>query len=112
MLVYSTTHKVVKMPTARGPFTIGGTIGKLERSWDGMIDDVRLSDIALPQKQLLINANGMTKNTVGYWQFEATPGMLQDSSPNRLTLQRFSSASVAGVPVVVDARRAAWIDLC
>jgi hypothetical protein len=110
--IYSTTHKVVKMSPARGPFTIGGTLGKLERSWDGMIDDVRLSNIALPQKQLLIHADGMTKNTVAYWQFEATPGMLQDSSPNGLTLQRSSSASMPAVTAVLDPRRAAWIDFC
>ena len=77
-----------------------------------MIDDVRLSDIALPLKQLLISSDGITKNTVDFWQFEPTPGMLQDSSPNRLTLQRYGSASAAKAPVVVDARRAAWIDLC
>ncbi len=112
MQVYSTTHKVVKMPTARGPFTIGGTAGKQERTWDGMIDDVRLSDIALPQKQLLMTTNGLTKNTIGYWQFETTPGMLHDSSPNRLTLQRFSSASMTKTLVPIDARRGAWIDLC
>ncbi|MBI3822677.1 MAG: DUF1553 domain-containing protein [Planctomycetes bacterium] len=117
--IYSTTHKVTGFgepgASATGGkrhFTIGGTIGKIERSWDGMLDDVRLSDIALPQKQLLIHQAGMTKNTVAYWQFEPTPGMLQDSSPNRLTLQRFSSASVAGPAVVIDVRRAAWIDLC
>jgi hypothetical protein len=38
--------------------------------------------------------------------------MLSDSSPNRLTLQRYGSASASKAPVVVDARRAAWIDLC
>jgi hypothetical protein len=110
--VYSTTHKVVRMTPARGAFSIGGTGGKVERSWDGMIDDVRLSDVALPLKQLLISSDGMTKNTVAFWQFEATPGMLSDSSPNRLTLQRYGSASASKAPVVVDARRAAWIDLC
>jgi hypothetical protein len=120
--IYSTTHKVVKMSTAsprpQGEelgmrvFTIGGTLGKLERSWDGMIDDVRLSDVALPQKQLLFLSDTMTKNTVAYWRFETTPGMLQDSSPNRLTLQRYSSASMPAAPAAIDARRAAWIDLC
>ncbi|MSQ96183.1 MAG: DUF1553 domain-containing protein [Gemmataceae bacterium] len=120
--VYSTTHKVVKMSSVspRPPgeglgvrvFTIGGTASKLERSWEGLIDDVRLSNIALPQKHLLINTDGITKNTVGYWQFETTPGMLQDSAPNRLTLERFSSANLPPVAVVIDARRAAWIDFC
>ena len=54
----------------------------------------------------------MTKNTVAYWQFEATPGMLADSSPSRLTLQRYGSANMPAAPVAIDARRAAWIDLC
>jgi mono/diheme cytochrome c family protein len=112
MLVYATTHKVVKMPAPRGPFTIGGTVGKLERSWDGMLGDVRLSDIALPQKQLLVNADGTTKNTVGYWRFEDAPGMLQDSTAHRLTLQRFGSANMPVAAAPVDVRRAAWIDFC
>jgi hypothetical protein len=123
MLVYATTHKVVKLaagdaPGAKSPgakarvFTIGGTVGKQERSWDGMIDDVRLSDIALAPKQLLVNADGMTKNTVGYWRFEENPGMLQDSSTHRLTLQRFGSAAMPKTTVTIDARRAAWIDFC
>ena len=111
--IYSTTHKVVKMPAiSPRPFTIGGTLGKSERSWDGMIDDVRLSDIVLPQKKLLFLSDAMTKNTVGFWQFETTPGMLQDSSPNRLTLQRFGSVNMPAAVAVIDARRAAWIDLC
>jgi hypothetical protein len=111
-LVYGTTHKVTSFAPGMRPFTIGGTTGKQERSWDGMIDDVRLSSVAVPQKQLLINTDGVTKNTVAYWQFENTPGMLHDSSPNRLTLQRFSSASLPRALPTIDARRAAWIDLC
>ena len=122
MLVYSTTHKVVKIPafsprpTGKASearvFTIGGTVGKQERSWDGMIDDVRLSDTVLAQKQLLVHADRMTKNTVAYWQFEQAPGMLQDSSPHRLTLERHGSASAASRPATIDAQRAAWIDFC
>jgi hypothetical protein len=109
--VYATTHKVIQIKPA-GRFTLGGTLGKAERSWDGMLDDIRLSNLALTQKQLLIHAAGMTKNTVAYWQFEPTPGMLQDSSPRRLTLQRFRSASMPAATVVIDARRGAWVDLC
>jgi mono/diheme cytochrome c family protein len=110
--IYSTTHKVVKMSPARGPFTIGGTIGKLERSWDGMIDDVRLSNTVLAKKQLLLTADGVTDKTVAFWQFEQTPGMLQDSSSNRLTLQRHGSVTMPAAPLTIDARRAAWVDLC
>lgn len=109
--IYSTTHKVVKL-TPAGSFTIGGTLGKAERSWDGMIDDVRLSRTPLSQKQLLVMVDGMTKNTVAYWQFESSPGMLEDSSPSRLTLRRQSSASLPRGTTLIDARRAAWIDLC
>lgn len=110
--VYATSHKVVGMGAAGRVFTIGGSIGKLERSWDGMIDDVRLSSVVLPQKQLLFNASGMTKSTVAYWQFENAPGMLTDSSSNGLTLVRYGSAGAAKVSVAIDPRRAAWVDLC
>ncbi len=109
--IYSTTHKVVRMTAAKNTFCIGGTMGKLERSWDGMIDDVRLSNIGLPQSQLLFMNPALSKNTVAYWQFEPAPGMLNDSSPSRLTLQRHGSASSAPL-ATIDARRAAWIDLC
>jgi hypothetical protein len=112
ILVYSTTHKVVKLPVTRGNFTIGGTVGKAERSWDGMIDDVRLSSTVLTQKQLLLSSEGMTKNTVAFWQFETAPGMVQDSSPNRLTLRCISSAGMSARTAPLDARRAAWIDFC
>jgi hypothetical protein len=54
----------------------------------------------------------VTKNTVAYWQFETTPGMLHDSSPNKLTLQRSGSASMPIAPAAIDPRRAAWIDFC
>src|SRR5262249_50693643 len=112
LLVYSTTHKVARLLPSRNVFAIGGTVGKSERSWDGMIDDVRLSSTVLTQKQLLLTSDAMTKNTVAFWQFEQTPGMLQDSSPNRLTLQRSSSASMPPALPTVDPRRAAWIDFC
>ena len=64
---------------------------------------LRLSNVALPQKQLLINTSGTTKNTVAYWQFETAPGMLQDSTANRFTLVRHSSASAAKTVVPIDA---------
>ena len=71
--------------------------------------DVRLSATPLTVKQLLVNTEGVGKETVGFWQFEQTPGMLKDSSPNGLHLQRIGIAEAVGP---ADPREAALVDLC
>ncbi|MBI2807889.1 MAG: DUF1553 domain-containing protein [Planctomycetes bacterium] len=110
--VYSTTHKILTTAGSQGPFSIGGTAGKLERPWDGLIDDVRLSRNVLSQKQLLFASDAVTKDAVGYWRFEPGASFLRDSSPSGLALQVVRSAKAPPVVVRVEPRRAAWIDLC
>ncbi len=103
-------HKIVKVPPPAGRFTIGGPDGKLARTWDGLIDDVRLSSGVLPESQLLLTSDRLTNQTVGFWQFEPNPGMLKDSSPHGLHLIRDGAPANATAPQ--DARTAALVDFC
>jgi hypothetical protein len=104
----SAIHKIVKLPPPAGRFTIGGPDGKLGRTWDGLIDDVRLSAGVLRENHLLLTSDRVLKETVGFWQFEPNPGILKDSAPLTLNLVR-EGAGGAGVQ---DVRRAALVDFC
>lgn len=103
-------HKILKLPPPAGRFTIGGPDGKLARTWDGLIDDVRLSAAVLPEDQLLLTSDRTLKETVGFWQFEPNPGMLKDSSSHGLHLVR--DGAVAGAAAPQDARMTALVDFC
>ena len=102
------SHRVVKISRERGMFAIGGRgdrgFGGL---WDGLIDDVRLSNTALRGDQLLLNAEQAGPATVGFWEFEPQAGVFHDSSPNKLDI-RFESEKKASS----DPERQAWIDFC
>jgi len=101
-------HKIVKLPPPAGRFTIGAPDGKLGRSWDGLIDDVRLSAGVLRENQLLLTSDRVLKETVGFWQFEPNPGILDDSAPLKLTLVRDGGAG----PGARNVRQAALVDFC
>ncbi|MBI1840690.1 MAG: DUF1553 domain-containing protein [Verrucomicrobia bacterium] len=60
--------------------TLGGRVGG-GASWDGMIDDVRLSLEALSADQLMLaGGEAVRESTVGLWQFESNPGYYKDAS--------------------------------
>ncbi len=103
-------HKIVKIPPPAGRFTIGGPDGKLARTWDGLIDDVRLSSAALRENQLLLTSDRVLKETVGFWQFEPNPGMLKDSTGHGLHLIRDGVAANVAAPQ--DVRVLALVDFC
>lgn len=104
------SHTVVKIPGERGMFTIGGRGGpKPGNVWDGLVDDVRLSNEPLDVGRLLLTAEAVGPMTVGYWEFEPAEGVFRDSSPNGLDLR------VAGddpQTTAADARRQALVDFC
>src|SRR5262245_37669556 len=103
-------HKIVQMPPPAGRLTIWGPDGKLARTWDGLIDDVRLSAAALRENQLLLTSDRALKETVGFWQFEPNPGMLKDSTGHGLHLVRDGLSENA--TALQDVRMAALIDFC
>ena len=109
LLSSSISHRVVEIPRDRGLFAIGGRgdrgFGGL---WDGLVDDVRLSNTALGVGRLLLTAEQTATSTVGFWEFEPQAGVFRDSSPNRLDI-RFGQDPTRRT---VDPERQAWIDFC
>jgi len=78
-------------------------------SWDGLIDDVRLSGRALVQEEILHEAGDPGDAVVAWYTFEETPGFFADSSPHGRTLFRGGPAGSHGS----DPRRyEALVDLC
>jgi len=89
------------------PLTLGGRPEPSEAFFDGLIDDVRLSSAALDVNRLLFTAEGVGRDTVGYWQFEAKPDVFRDSAGHNLDIR---PAARARAPR--DARQATLADFC
>ena len=77
------------------------------QAFDGLIDDVRLSDVPLVAEQLLFTSAGVNEHTVGYWKFENDPGPYKDSSPRGHDI-----ATHAATGAREDAPFAALVDFC
>lgn len=78
-------------PLLIGSGNYGGVTSQHRRNFDGLIDEVRLSCVALPLDQLLSDRTAVAKNdpTVLHYRFEEGPGesavqSLTDSGPNQL----------------------------
>src|SRR5262249_31814123 len=82
LLVATVSHKVAGGYANKLPLTLGGRSGKKDGYFDGLLDDVRLSRTALGVEQLLFTSERSSGHTVGYWQFEAKPDRLRDTSGN------------------------------
>jgi hypothetical protein len=85
-----------------------GNRGKGTAGFDGLLDDVRLSDTALGVDQLLFTHEGTNRHTVGYWQFEAKPDVFRDGTGHGLDIRPAPPAAAAAR----DVKKAAWADLC
>ena len=108
MQVVNAKHRVTSHTRAPGPFTIGGRSGGQNHFWDGLIDDVRLSNAALPPDQLLVNAEGVTGKCVGFWRFEANPDVYKDVSNHGNDIQPKSLPSANAL----DSKSQALVDFC
>jgi hypothetical protein len=78
--VVGAKHALGSLAPARAPFAIGGHHGDVNHLWDGLIDDIRLSDTALRTDQLLVSAETVTPHCVGYWRFDSNPSVYKDIS--------------------------------
>ncbi len=106
----SSSHKVVKIPQNRGALVLGGCADtNFGRGWDGLIDDVRLSNRALSRDQLLLANESLTDHTVAFWQFEPQAGLTSDASPNSINL---TFGSTTKKPGSADPQTQALIDFC
>ena len=109
LLVATVPHAITGGLVNALPLTIGGRTGpKFGTGFDGLLDDVRLTDAALSADQLLSTRDGVTAQTAGYWRFEAKPGVFKDAS----ALGRDIRPATVKTVVAQDTRQAAWADLC
>ena len=100
-------HAVTAGVGAAVPLVIGGTLKGGEAAFDGLIDDVRLSDGSLAADDLLLSNPNVRVNTMGYWKFEAKADPFHDSS------QRGHAVSAVKVKRPrPDARAVALADFC
>ncbi|MCE9607479.1 MAG: DUF1549 domain-containing protein [Planctomycetia bacterium] len=110
LLTSQNAHRVVKIPGERGMFTIGGCGDRVySKVWDGLVDDVRLSNVALTNEQLLLTAEQLGPTTVGFWEFEPQAGVFKDTSANKLDI-RFRARDAKMSDIAPE--RQAWIDFC
>ncbi|MEY4947333.1 MAG: hypothetical protein RIR22_2034, partial [Planctomycetota bacterium] len=108
LLVSKVEHSILGEFSNTSPMTIGSVYANNNGNFDGLIDDIRLSNAALGIEQLLFTREGLGKQTVGYWQFESKPDVFRDASENSLHIQ-ISGKTVTNKS---DAQNNAWIDLC
>ena len=102
-------HRVVKPARSETPFTVGGRAGVVHHQWDGLLDDLRLSDQALKSEQLLVSGGVSGPPTVGHWMFDTTRGAEDDFR------QLFADHGPGGRRLarpVASARDQALADLC
>ncbi|TWT60704.1 DUF1549 domain-containing protein [Rubinisphaera italica] len=97
-------NPLVSMVSNHDPLTIGS--GRGGDRFDGLIDDIRLSNVALPNEELLYDSEEFTSSTIGYWQFEPNPGLLKESRPDGLSIV------LGGRGPKFTSSYAAFIDLC
>src|SRR5204862_3699146 len=98
-------HKIASGIRSNAPLQIGARCATAQNLFDGLIDDVRLSNAALTAGQLLLNDAAISAQTVGYWKFENNPGVFKDASP--------CGADIAAKmiePPRIDPRAAAFTD--
>jgi len=106
VMVAEIPHSIVEGITCTEPLIFGSRGGK-SGLFDGLLDDVRLSQGALAREQLLLTAEGAARQTVGYWQFEPMPGVFHDSLKQGLDIHELKKTHQQASP-----QTSAWIDLC
>ena len=113
LIVKTVAHAFAGSHASPTRFAIGGRDVADQRSrgssvWDGLIDDVRISNRPLAREELLWEDGDPGDAVVGHWTFEETPGFAADSSGHGRSLARTTPR-----PDVKDLRRyEAMVDLC
>jgi len=107
LLSASVSHSIAGEYRSGLPLTIGGRAAPSTSRFDGLIDDVRLSDEALPADRLLYASESPGRGVVGMWRFEPLPDVFADASGHGLAIAPASAAAPQ-----IDPRRQAWIDFC
>lgn len=109
LLTATVPHKILNGLSGEFPLTIGGKQSLNDGRFDGLIDDVRISRTALGRNELLYSTDAPDSKTMGFWRFEANPGVFVDASGHGRELFPVTSDQRSGR---LNAERQAWIDLC
>ncbi len=111
MLSAEVAHTLKEMAPPPARFTIGG-IDKpaTQMVWDGLVDGLRVSKVALKAEQLMLTTEAASDNTVAYWPFELKPSPYADASGHGHDIH--AEAPPAAGPAGRDRGLAALIDLC
>lgn len=80
MQVAQVAHKVTAGIRSDAPVTIGARAPEGGHHFDGLIDDLRISDLTLPPEHLLVADERAGEHTAAWWKFEPDPGVYSDSS--------------------------------
>lgn len=86
---------------------IGHKMGGKDGHFDGLIDDIRLSNSPLGVDDILFTREGTNKYTVGFWQFEAKPNVFKDASGHGLDIKAIEVNSTTKGSETASA----WVDL-
>jgi hypothetical protein len=90
-------HSVTGGCRTKAAFTIGGRDGQNGHGWDGLIDEVRVSRVALPKGLLLlVDGKPATGDIVGHWTFESDPGFFRECAGRLPALGRSARAKSVG----------------
>ncbi|MCY2974319.1 MAG: DUF1549 domain-containing protein [Planctomycetota bacterium] len=89
------------------PLTFGGCSGASTQAFDGLIDDVRFVGKALTIDEILQTVERDLPATIGYWRFETVPGVMRNSTGDRLKIVGRGKAIVN-----LSAEESALADFC
>lgn len=105
----SVKHKVVGDYRPANDLVLGGRDNKSGSSWHGLLDQVRLSNAALSQNELLyLQPEKTLASVIGFWQFDSQNGLLKNSVTDKLHIVPSSESSSKPK----SARQQALADLC
>ncbi|MEO6740660.1 MAG: hypothetical protein ABIP20_10425, partial [Chthoniobacteraceae bacterium] len=100
-------HTVTAGIANDAPLVIGGMPSGESGLFDGLIDDVRLSDAALHIEDLLFTSPSPGEHTMGFWKFESSPNPYADSSGHGHDISAARQKDMRK-----DPRFAALVDFC
>jgi hypothetical protein len=84
LLSVTVPHNIVEGLKNSLPLTFGGFTADDPQSFDGLIDDVRLTGSSLNADAILYAVENIHPASIGYWQFERVPGVMRNSVADRL----------------------------
>jgi hypothetical protein len=108
LLTANVTHKVTGHYRSSESFVIGGRSRSDRHLWDGLIGEVRLSNRARTQRELLTSGDEDASGAVGFWRFAAGDRFYRDASGVGLDLRPSGGAA----DQLLDASTKALVDFC